>query len=190
MGVRKIYLGLLFGNRSSKLEKENHDMKCINGIDSSIFRASSILFVWLIVLTGCQPFDNQPRTLHMAAFKGDVQAATTFINNGISVNAQGPDGGSPLHFAVFGNKMDMVKFLLDQGAHINGIDSTKSTPLHGAAWKGHTEVAEFLIARGADLSITNKMGKTPLDWAVEYGHDEVATLIGMHDNTPKEQDQP
>jgi ankyrin repeat protein len=165
------------------------DMKCIMMGQCKISRICLMVLGLVISLTGCDLFDNPPKTLHMAAFKGDVKAAKKFISDGISVNAKGADGERPLHFAVYGNKNDMAKFLLDQGANVNGINSSESTPLHGAAWKGHIAVAELLIAKGADVNVTNKMGKTPLDWAIEQGHTEMATLIRKHGGVQGAKDQ-
>ena len=138
------------------------------------------LLAVLVTVSGCYPTDNQPKTLHMAAFKGNMKPAKGFINNGTSVNAKGPDGESPLHFAVNGDKIDMAEYLLDNGADVNSTGGSGSTPLHSAAWKGHPAIAKLLITRGANVNAVNQMGKTPLDWATEQGNTEVAELIRSH----------
>jgi hypothetical protein len=172
------YLGPLMP--SAREEAGDLDMKGKMLGQSKTFWTCLIVFGLVIQLAGCDLFDNPPRTLHMAAFKGNVKAARKFISDGISVNAKGQDGERPLHFAVYGNKIGMTKFLFDQGADVNGTNSSESTPLHAAAWKGHTAIAELLIDKGADVNVINKMGKTPLDWAIEQGHTEMATLIRKH----------
>ena len=156
------------------------DMECTMLWQCRISRVCTMMLGLLIMVTGCDLFDNPPKTLHMAAFKGNVKAASKYVSDGISVNATGSDGERPLHFAVYGNRIDMIKFLLDKRADINGTSDSESTPLHGAAWKGHIEVAELLITKGADVNATNKTGTTPLDWAIEQGHAGVATLIRNH----------
>jgi len=155
-------------------------MKCRMMSQCRISGICLIVLGLVISLTGCDISDNPPRTLHMAAFKGNMKAARKFISNGVSVNAKGQDGERPLHFAVYGNKVDMAKFLLGQGADINGTSSSESTPLHAAAWNGHVAIAKLLIDKGADVNAANKMGRTPLDWAIEQGHTEMAALIRKH----------
>jgi len=91
-------------------------MRCIILNHLKIFRIYPIVLGLLMVISGCDLLDNPPKTLYMAAFKGNLKAAKKFIRDGISVNAKGTDGERPLHFAVYGNKIDMAKFLLEQGA--------------------------------------------------------------------------
>ncbi len=94
----------------------------------------AVLLLTLFAVGGCDLTDNPPGTLHMAAFKGNLEAAKQFINDGTSVNAKGPDGERPLHYAVNGDRIDMAKYLLDNGADVNGKSGSESTPLHSVAW--------------------------------------------------------
>lgn len=151
----------------------------------SMARFCITISIALIALAGCDLTDNPPKTLHMAAFKGNIKAAKKFVHDGIDVNSKGQDGERPLHFAVYGNRADMVTFLLDNGAEINAPNNSQSTPLHAAAWKGYLDVAELLITRGAEVNAVNKMGKTPLDNAIDQEHTAMADLIRKHNGNEK-----
>lgn len=142
-------------------------------------RFASVVGVTLF-LASCHLSDNPPKTMSMAAFKGDKRAVLRFLNKGEDVNARGQDGERPIHFSVYGDQRAMVELLLVKGADINATTDSGSTPLHGAAWKGHLAIAEYLVLNGAKTNPVNAMGKTPLDWAIEQNHSDVAELLRKH----------
>ena len=74
-----------------------------------------------LFLASCHLRDNPPKTMSMAAFKGDKRAVLRFLNKGEDVNARGQDGERPIHFSVYGDQRAMVELLLVKGA---GIDAT------------------------------------------------------------------
>jgi len=134
----------------------------------------------IVLLSSCDIMDNPPRTLQMAAFKGNKRAVNRFLSEGVSINAHGEGRETALHFAVYGNRKAMVEYLLLKGADIEAQNASGRTPLHGAAWKGFTDIAKVLLANGANIKATGNNGLTPLDLAVEQKHEEMIKLLRHH----------
>jgi len=147
---------------------------------------------------------EQPNTIHMAAYKGDLEAVKTFISNGVDVNVKDSSGCMPLHWAVLQDSPAVAEYLIAQGAEINekvgnfltplfcanalpviellvskgaDINTKRQNRLHKACRMGDKEVAEFLISKGADVNAKGSAGKTPLIYALQRGHTDVARLL-------------
>lgn len=68
-----------------------------------------------------------------AAAEGRTAAVRLMLDLGLSVDARGEDGGTPLHAAAYSGSADTVRLLLDRGADLEARDTTwNSTPLEWA----------------------------------------------------------
>ena len=54
--------------------------------------------------------------LHLAAFRGDLEACQLLIENGALVNARGDLNNTPLHDAALADKDQVIELLLKNGA--------------------------------------------------------------------------
>ena len=119
-------------------------------------------------------------SLHDAVLDNDVEAATSALAGGVSVDAKYEDF-TPLHNAAGLGHLEVARLLLDNDADPNSKSSGGGTPLHLAATYGHVEVARLLISSGADLVAgstgTNANGITALHFAAGHGQAEVAELL-------------
>jgi len=145
--------------------------------------------------------------LHIAARRGQKEAAGLLIEKGANVNAQ-RKGKTPLDFAVKkeeiaallrekGGKtgrelkaagsifsaaesglVDAVKTHLAAGIDVNGKNKAGYTALHLAVKKGHIEVVRVLLEAKADIAIASKSGKTALHYVAYYkGSIDLAKLL-------------
>ena len=83
---------------------------------SEAIRRNRVAGIWtavvvvVIAVVGCHITDNPPKSLHVAAFKGNKGAVMSFLKDGATPDARGQDGERPLHFAVYGDRIgDIVK---------------------------------------------------------------------------------
>ena len=135
----------------------------------------------VVLFSSCFITDNPPRTLQMAAFKGNKRAVNRFLSEGIPIDAHGEGRLTALHFAVYGNRKAMVEYLLLKGADVEARSGSGWTPLHGAAGKGFTDIAKILLTNGANIKATTDKDLTPFDIAVEQKHKEMIELLRNYD---------
>jgi hypothetical protein len=112
--------------------------------------------------------DNLANQIDMAAdtprwVKCDFGCLGELIKTGLNVNAQAPDGDTPLLIAVQQRDIRKVRLLLDAGAQVNAADSRGYTPLMLAASADKIEIVQELLARGADVNVKDEKGFTVLD---------------------------
>ena len=158
---------------------------------SKRLRWRAICWICLIVLTlafmellgGCKRSSSsspkQARSIHEAAATGDEDAIKRFLAEGVSPNASGEMGWTPLHIAARDGYSDVVGLLLAQGADLEVRDKNGMTALHWAAGYGSLETVKVLVGKGANVNAKNKYGGTPLG-ATTMGRgqcEEVALLL-------------
>lgn len=118
------------------------------------------------------------KSLHDAAWQGDLDKVTRLIEQGMDVNEHGMGGDTPLHKAAKGGHLDVVKLLITKGANVNAKSDNGNTPLHSAASLGHLKVVEFLISKGADVNAEeSNYGATPLHSAARGGNASVVEFL-------------
>jgi ankyrin repeat protein len=117
--------------------------------------------------------------LHLAAFFGKAEAASTLIATGAAVNvsSQNELAVQPLHSAAAGRHHEVCRVLIAAGADVNATQRDGYTPLHAAAQHGDAELVELLLSSGADPSATKDDGETPADTAEAAGHLDVARRL-------------
>ncbi|MFC1794190.1 ankyrin repeat domain-containing protein [Planctomycetota bacterium] len=118
-------------------------------------------------------------TIQLAAYVGDLTKVKSFIEKGVSVNAQDGYGLTPLHAAAGTGQREVVEFLITGDASVNAgaVEEGLGMPLHYANDGGSKDVAELLISKGAAIDARNKDGVTPLHVAAQKGHSELAKLL-------------
>ncbi|ORX68591.1 ankyrin, partial [Linderina pennispora] len=90
------------------------------------------------------------------------------------VNAQDPNGYSPLHAAASWKRLELLKYLLENGGNVNIADADGDTPLHICEDKA---CAELLLEHGADPECKNSEGLTPVHTTLENEAIEVTELL-------------
>ncbi len=103
------------------------------------------------------------------------------------IQAEDPDGRTPLHWACRGVHMDILKYLVGKGADANARDGSRETPLHLAARAGSAEAVRRLVESGADPAARSIMSLTPLMFAIQAKKREMAEyLISRGGDLPPE----
>ncbi len=125
--------------------------------------------------------------LHEVAMEGNTDMAQFLFDKNIMqggenahaeiMNAQWPNGNTPLHVAISCKHVDMAKFLISKGADIFIENTDGETPLHFAVSYGQQDVVKILIDKGADVDAQNNRGVTPLHLAAFFGRKEIAELL-------------
>ncbi|XP_014663624.1 PREDICTED: putative IQ motif and ankyrin repeat domain-containing protein, partial [Priapulus caudatus] len=77
------------------------------------------------------------------------------------VNAEDPNGNTPLSEAAAGGQSATVRLLIDKGANLNAQGAFARTPLYRAAFSGHLDVCEVLLLHGSDPRMYASDGSTP-----------------------------
>lgn len=95
--------------------------------------------------------------------KCDFDCMEGLIKTGLKVNAQAPDGDTPLLIAVQQRDLRKTRLLLDAGAQVNAADSRGLTALMLAGMADKIELVLELLARGADVNAKDKKGFTVVD---------------------------
>jgi ankyrin repeat protein len=95
------------------------------------------------------------------------------------MEAQGPNGETPLHAAATSGQNDVVALLLDNGANIQAwSEGMGGTALHLACLYGHLETVKLLLNRGCHIETRTKaQGETPLMVASESGATGAVQLL-------------
>lgn len=86
--------------------------------------------------------------LHLAAFRGDLQACEALIQNGADVNARGDLGNTPLHDAAMGDNDSVIACLLRHGARPDLRNEFHQTPARVADLGGHSAAIQALRCVG------------------------------------------
>jgi len=101
------------------------------------------------------------KSLHDAAFGGDIDLVRLLISQGADVDAKEERGWTPLHSAAMLGHKEVAELLIDKGADVRAVDMSGNTPLHETTAVGHTAIVEWLITKRADVNATANLG-TPL----------------------------
>jgi hypothetical protein len=88
--------------------------------------------------------------LHLAAFFGKAEAASTLIATGAAVNVYSRNelAVQPLHSAAAGRHHEVCRVLIAAGADVNATQRHGYTPLHAAAQHGDAELVGSVDDQG------------------------------------------
>jgi quinoprotein dehydrogenase-associated probable ABC transporter substrate-binding protein len=106
-----------------------------------------------------------------------VRVAYLLDKKHAAIDAQDPQGETPLHHALVRRSEPMIKLLLDHGASVSAIDRDGWSPLMTAAWADDAAAVKLLVAHKGDPSFVGPGNLTPLAIALEYGKDAAAVAL-------------
>jgi len=122
--------------------------------------------------------------LMVAAWYGDLEAASALIARGARVNDQDSVGETALIFAAqTSTDAKMVRFLLDAKADVNMRTRRGNTALMAAADEGNVAAVKELLQSGAQSNISNEKNQTAENLACERGlarnsgHDTICQIL-------------
>uniref|UniRef100_A0A3Q2XH14 Uncharacterized protein n=1 Tax=Hippocampus comes TaxID=109280 RepID=A0A3Q2XH14_HIPCM len=105
--------------------------------------------------------DPEGRTaLHVASWRGHVDAVDLLLKHGADPNAQDVEGRPPLHSAAWTGRVDVGRrLLLASTVDINLACHQGATALSVAAQQGRADVVALLLEGGADPNHVDKHGR-------------------------------
>jgi quinoprotein dehydrogenase-associated probable ABC transporter substrate-binding protein len=106
-----------------------------------------------------------------------VRVAYLLDKKHAAIDAQDPQGETPLHHALVRRSEPMIKLLLDHGASVSATDRDGWSPLMTAAWADDGAAVRLLVAHKGDPSFVGPGNLTPLAIALEYGKDAAAVAL-------------
>jgi len=124
--------------------------------------------------------DTPLRTMslhHIAAARGDCDAMSYHIGNGIPIDILGSDGCRPLHWTIFNEDVNSLIHMISLGADPDVRTEGDVTSMMSAAEKNRIGHLAELISSGADVNACDPRGYTSLHRAAGLGHIELADLL-------------
>lgn len=113
--------------------------------------------------SSAQKKEAPQRSLHEAAYMGDVALIQAHIAAGSDLNQKDDFGSTPLIVATTFGKTEVARQLIKAGADLNATGADGGTALHGAAFYCRTEIVQALLRNGADPHVRNLFGSTALE---------------------------
>jgi len=118
--------------------------------------------------------DNNLMVAASLGYEGQIDK---LIARGADINAETPEGATPLIFAVANNRSGSVQKLLAYDPVIDKLTASDETPLIISVKNGNLEIAEILIRGGADIDMPNSKGVAPIHFAAVKGDIEMTDLL-------------
>jgi hypothetical protein len=114
--------------------------------------------------------------LMIAAWNGNIEMMTLFVNRGANPRRANRNGEQPVQLAAWNGHQAAVKWLLERGGVLNR-EGNNWGALHYAVFNGHTKLASELIASGAEVNARSPNGSTPLMLAAREGREDLIKAL-------------
>src|SRR5215470_10319774 len=104
--------------------------KRISGVDlmrTKILLICIALCVACIIVTAAEFQDGSQDRLYSAIRANDLRQIKALLDGGVSANAEGPDGITPLMVAAEAGSLDAMKLLVERHADVNAKNTYGST---------------------------------------------------------------
>jgi ankyrin repeat protein len=103
---------------------------------------------------------ESPDALFAAIRANDLAAMKALLDKGVSVNATGPEGMTPLMATAAMGSADAMKLLVDRRADVNARNTAGATALMWSVTDA--KKTRLLLDQGADVNIAARSGRTAL----------------------------
>ena len=104
---------------------------------------------------------------HMAAWGGHADAIQAFIESGVDIDVQSPEGLTPLMFAMLAGDVETMHMLIKKGVNAYAEDIDGHNVLHLASRLDYGTIVADLLSTGIDINIPDREGLTPLVNAIQ-----------------------
>src|ERR1700722_18659544 len=119
--------------------------------------------------------------LSEATMRGDHNAVTTLLSQGVDIDGAQGDGSTALHWAAFNDDLETTKALLAAGANVKVTTREGGiTPLFMACTNGNGPIMEALLKAGADANSVKANGTTALMLAAASGNSQAVKILLDH----------
>lgn len=85
------------------------------------------------------------------ARQGETGPLIEFLDHGLPIDAQDPEGNTALMLAAYHGRPATVRALIERGADVDLRNARDQSPIAGALFKGEDEIVVALREAGADL---------------------------------------
>ena len=85
------------------------------------------------------------------ARRGETAELLEFLDHGMPVDVQDPEGNTALMLAAYRGNVETVRALIERGADVDLRNARDQSPVAGALFKGEDEIVRLLRDAGADL---------------------------------------
>lgn len=96
---------------------------------------------------------DQFTPLHLASFKGNMDAVLALLAHGSDKDAINAFGLNMLHTAAQGDAANTLHYFYEQRVDMNAQDHRGSTPLHWACYSNSEIALSYLLAWGPQLNL-------------------------------------
>jgi uncharacterized protein len=176
--IQCVIVGVLSLADLSASQKEMNDLiKAMNSAEKKFNEERSRDSVAFMSLVTMFP-DAQVRALAKAAGDGNIRKIEQLVKEGISVNARGTQGATPLFWAMRDRKG--FKRLLELGADPNVVYADGNSVMHAATRLKDPRILKTALEHGGNPNLTapgDSVGNTPLFDALENGIEMVDLLL-------------
>jgi len=128
-----------------------------------------------------KPWQMEDKSLHSAAFRGQVDEVHKLVELKVDVRAPDEHGNTALHWAAFRGHTETVKAFIELGADVHAQDTDGHTALHWATRMGHSETVKALqlVEDAATVKPRHMEDKSLRSAAFRGQVDEVRKLVEL-----------
>jgi len=95
-------------------------------------------------------------SFHACCAGGCIQAAWSYLEQGVDISEKESRGWTPLHYAASFGHVEIVHMLCEQNANINAVDTRGYNALQMATHKGHLDIVQELLRYGSRVVTTKR----------------------------------